>query len=398
MSDEKKSVFNDDMPVTETDKKSLKNDDALQMNESEKGEENTECETESLNSSENGGTSPAPETETKDSQKKGVDDLAERMNIREKMRRCLNYCGWTFIILIISWFTLSFFTIYIPFTTEYYMFFNELSLGIAILISFCFLKASSPKAPFQKKKVPFNHIMMLTSVCIAVGYIGNLISSQFIAFWNVFTNSNVTNEVSDIIMNIDLVQNFLFVGIVAPFLEEFFFRKLLIDRMRPYGELLSVIISSAFFALFHMNFSQLIYAFGVGLVLGCLYYRSDNYIAVTALHSLFNIVMGVIPTVFYGKIMQFFIELEYIQESSEIFSLFREYAVPLILYAVYAIAILALVIVGIVVFASNVKKVRPIKSEYPLQAEDYRFAVLKNPGIIIAAVIVILLTVSSLFV
>ena len=333
---------------------------------------------------------------------------AEKEKSRKKMRKCFNSCGWSVFTLIICWLTASFFVgtvisvfeyagvLAYDFYDRYYMLFNELTLGIAILFAWLVLR-SVPKAEFQKGKFSFGKLMSLFPIAIAMGYAGNIVSNIFITTWNLFTGNEVTNEVSELIMGSDIWISFVFVGIVGPILEELFFRKLLIDRLRPYGEVASVVISASFFALFHMNFSQLLYAFGVGLILGYLYYRSGNFTLTASLHVLFNLVMGVIPMVFYGPILEFYDVIANVTDESEMLSVFAEYIIPFALYGIYALALFALVITGIVFFCSNIKKLKLRKSEYALEKEDYRTALVKSAGMIAAVAVLLLLTVMSLF-
>ena len=339
------------------------------------------------------------------------DDLiaqAEKKKTCKKMRRCFNSCGWALFTMMCCWLTASGFVITIiraldgvgipayDFYVKYYMVFNELTLGIGILIAWLVL-STSPKSQFQKQKFSFGNFMLLFPICIAMGYVGNFISNIFITFWNVFTGNSVTNEVSELIMDTDIWVIFLFVGIIGPILEELFFRKLLIDRLRPYGELASILVSAVFFAFFHMNFSQLLYAFGVGLILGYLYYRSGNFVLTVALHALFNILMSAVQMLLYEPVMEYYAKVATITEESEMYALLSEYLVPLALYGIYLLAIFALVIVGIVFFCINIRKFKPQKSELALEKKDYRSALFKSSGMIAATVILLVLTISSLF-
>ena len=45
------------------------------------------------------------------------------------------------------------------------------------------------------------------------------------------------------------------------------FRKLLIDRIVPFGQRVAVVVSGLAFGLFHGNFYQFFYAFSLGAVL-----------------------------------------------------------------------------------------------------------------------------------
>lgn len=333
---------------------------------------------------------------------------AEKALVLKKMKRCFNSCGWALFALIFGWFGAIIITqaifIYLEQSNivsyelynKYYMIFNELTLAFGMAIAWLIIRRT-PKKDFAKQKISLNTFMILFSFCMAIGYIGNLISSQFISVWNFVTGNEVVNSVSELISSSDIWVTFLFVGIIGPILEELFFRKLLIDRMRPYGEVPAILISAAFFGMFHMNFSQFLYAFGIGLVLGFLYYRTGNFVITTALHALFNIVMSAIQMLFYAPLMEFLTKLEAMGIEEDIFPLLQEYAIPLLLYALYSLAIFGLVIAGIVLFCMNVKKIKLRKNEHSLEFSDYKNVLLKSPGVIAAVVLLMVLMITSLF-
>ena len=76
----------------------------------------------------------------------------------------------------------------------------------------------------------------------------------------------------------------LFLAVLAPCIEEFLFRRSLIDRLSVYGEALSVVVSALAFGLFHGNLSQFFYAFFLGLLFGYVYLRTGRLRYTIALH------------------------------------------------------------------------------------------------------------------
>lgn len=79
----------------------------------------------------------------------------------------------------------------------------------------------------------------------------------------------------------------VFLVILAPIVEEFLFRRQLIDRTVRFGEKSSIVFSAFSFALFHMNLYQFFYAFGLGLLFGYVYTRTRRlrYTALRLEHS-----------------------------------------------------------------------------------------------------------------
>lgn len=326
---------------------------------------------------------------------------------RKKMRICFNRCGWALFALIGFWmFLMVGVSAFVGATAQVgsplYQFYNdnllllnEATLGIAILVSALILK-SVPKAPFEKKSFSAKRFFTVLLICFAVGSAGNMIGNAWISVWNGLTGNEVSNEVADLMMEMEPWQVFLSAGILAPILEELFFRKFLIDRMRPYGEVTCMLVSGILFALFHQNFSQFFYAFGVGAILACVYYRSGKYLHVMLLHLMFNIISGVLPSLLIVKLMPYLEAFETGSEQ-EILALTAEYAVPLLFYLFILLLMGTFTIAGVVLIILNAKKFRPESGSVMLNAKEKRKAAFLNPGIIVSVALLLIITILSLF-
>lgn len=87
--------------------------------------------------------------------------------------------------------------------------------------------------------------------------------------------------------------NILIAVIMAPIVEELFFRKLMMDRLLGFGEIPAILFSGLAFGLFHGNFSQFFYAFGMGLLFAYVYARTGRVTYTIACHMIINL-MGVV--------------------------------------------------------------------------------------------------------
>ena len=75
------------------------------------------------------------------------------------------------------------------------------------------------------------------------------------------------------------------------------FRKLLIDRVVKYGEFVAILTSGLMFGLFHGNFSQAIFAMGLGMFFSFIYIRTGKIGYPILLHMIINLSTSVV-TVF----------------------------------------------------------------------------------------------------
>ena len=112
----------------------------------------------------------------------------------------------------------------------------------------------------------------------------------FIEMW-----FGIENNISDVLLDIEGLDSFinciLFfieVAVVPAIFEELFFRKSMINLTRNFGEKFSIVFSSFIFAIIHLNFSQAIFAFLMGLILGILYVKTGTMKYNCMLHLLNN--------------------------------------------------------------------------------------------------------------
>ena len=91
--------------------------------------------------------------------------------------------------------------------------------------------------------------------------------------------------------------------IMAPILEEYVFRKILIDRTIKYGQGVSVVVSGLMFGLFHGNFNQFVYATVVGMFFAYVYVKTGNVKYTMGLHMAMNFMGGVVATGIVKKML-----------------------------------------------------------------------------------------------
>ena len=136
----------------------------------------------------------------------------------------------------------------------------------------------------------------------------------------------------------------------APVVEEFLFRKVLIDRVRKYGNGIAVVLSGLLFGLFHGNFTQFFYAAALGMFFALIYVRTGRIRNTILLHMTMNCIGTVIP-LFFGKYLNRIEELQSILESGDhakLIGLLRD-MLPLFIYVGFMyIAVIAGIVLLIV--------------------------------------------------
>jgi len=138
------------------------------------------------------------------------------------------------------------------------------------------------------------------------------------------------------------------VVIIAPLFEEIWVRGIMYDALKPYGTGMAIIISSIIFGLMHGNIYMFFYTTALGFALGYIRYATNSLFVVTALHAVVNSVAA--------GILVFISLSQMTNDESRVINT---------LYNIYIIAVLALIVVGIIVFLARIPKIRKYRFENP---------------------------------
>ena len=207
-------------------------------------------------------------------------------------------------------------------------------------------------------------------MCFGLGFAGNLIGQMVQQLFTLLTGLSPTNPLESLLDGA-LLPQIVCIGIAAPVVEELLFRKLLIDRLHRFGDRTALFVSALVFGLLHGNFSQLFYAFGIGLLLGYLYCRTRQLGYTILLHMAVNL--------FSGVLLPLLIE-----------------ALGEVAAGMLSFALIALYVWGIVLFAGGVKHASFAPGAEPLSRRDGRL-IFGNPGMICYLVLCAGMCVYALF-
>ena len=146
-----------------------------------------------------------------------------------------------------------------------------------------------------KKRMRLRHLLLFLLIAYAVMYLTNLIGTSINLITDLLTGTSSSTGALELIDGSPLLYTILFAVILGPLVEELMFRRLVLTRLLPYGERAAVLGSALFFALFHGNLSQIIYAFAVGAIFGYVYVSTGRLRYPALLHMLLNFFGSVIP-------------------------------------------------------------------------------------------------------
>lgn len=214
-----------------------------------------------------------------------------------------------------------------------------------------------PSVEIQKTKISIGKWVVTLVMGYALVYILNITGVLLTSVLGVVIGNPVGNPFEEVAMEMSPLTSFFLVVLCAPIVEEYIFRKIIIDRSVRYGEKTAIVLSAFMFALFHGNLNQFVYAFGLGMFLGFIYVKTGRLVYTITLHAAVNF-MGTMPAIWIMK-MEVFTKLgDLTGDVEEMLELFANYSSQIILYMLYLIFILGLVITGIVFWGLHFKKIK----------------------------------------
>ena len=147
---------------------------------------------------------------------------------------------------------------------------------------------SMPKKDLPKSKLKLEEFIILFAIAQAFMLIGNTIGTTLNAFFAEIKGEEISNSTSELIENSPMWITVLVAVIIGPIIEEFIFRKLMIDRLSRYGVGITIFISGFSFGLFHGNFYQFFYAALLGMLLAFITLKTGNWLYSVIMHVIIN--------------------------------------------------------------------------------------------------------------
>lgn len=166
------------------------------------------------------------------------------------------------------------------------------ALSIGLLVSYLpyFIKnnfGSQDKSDWEKRKLTTSQFVSFVLIILFFNVVSYFFISGIDNSFNTlgYTIFKVGPRVTDIY---DTLSLFIYSLILAPIFEELIYRDFILKRLRRYGEVFAIVISSLLFGLIHGNISQFISSFLLGIVLGYVYIITNSVKTTIFLHLVNN--------------------------------------------------------------------------------------------------------------
>ena len=225
---------------------------------------------------------------------------------------------------------------------------------------FLIIIKKTPAIPREKKRMSAGSFICSSFMVVSCIYVFNIITIVIITAIEYALDITVPNRLATSLVNSNFALTVVSNVIVAPVLEELIFRKMLCDRLAPYGERQAVFFSALAFSLFHANLQQMLYAFALGYIFGVIYVRTGKIIYPIILHGIVNLV-GSVPGLLVLKhdvsgVLERFSLISESGDTAALIEYFAQNAHIIIPYLLYSFFLLFSVLAGTVLGLVFLKK------------------------------------------
>lgn len=150
----------------------------------------------------------------------------------------------------------------------------------------------------ESRSLKWYEFICLLVMCLTSMYIFNIIGTMINYILGMLTGNMNLNPLNNVIGEIDVLPTILIAGIASPIVEELVFRKVLLDRLRKYGDVIAILVSGLCFGLYHGNIAQFLYASALGFIFAYVMIRTGRIRYTIALHICINILgTGILPQI-----------------------------------------------------------------------------------------------------
>lgn len=165
---------------------------------------------------------------------------------------------------------------------------NILVFIISLIVPTLFVMSYIPKSDKQKEKLDIK--LSIKSILVAVPIVAIIQILLSLLLEKLGLNYDIIDKINlyDSSSIISKILFFIQIAILPAIFEELFIRKAVLNYSKKYGNIFAIIASALLFSLIHLNISQSIFAFIMGVILAIIAIRTDSIIPTSIIHFLNN--------------------------------------------------------------------------------------------------------------
>lgn len=229
--------------------------------------------------------------------------------------------------------------------------------GFPLLI--LLLKKKVPAEKIERRRMTAGQYALSAIICLGLAYASNILGNILTAVVGLATGEAVENQVLSVATSVSPWLVLVYMVLCAPVMEEYIFRKLIVDRTVRYGQEVAVVISGLMFGLFHGNLNQFVYAAVIGMFLAYLYVKTGNLKITISLHMMFNFIGGLLSTQLIKMIdFEGYMEVAAAGDFQAVMEHVMNHLAGWVFYVLFAVFVFGMLIAGIVLFIVSAAKRR----------------------------------------
>lgn len=241
-----------------------------------------------------------------------------------------------------------------------------------------------PAEKLERDKPGAKDFISALLACLPVMYAGNIIGT-LLSF--LLSGGTAENGITSYAMDTNPLKIVVMV-FLAPIIEEYIFRKQIIDRTVKFGEKTAIIFSGITFGLFHQNFFQFFYAFGIGVIFAYVYIHTGNIRYTMIMHGIINFLGGVAaPFVISLLDLDALNGISSVGDEAEAMKIMKDILPGLAIYFTYAFMLFALSVAGLVILILRLRRLSFDRYPERLQKGERFRTIYLNAGIIIFVIL-----------
>ncbi len=221
-------------------------------------------------------------------------------------------------------------------------------IGMPVLI---LLVRTIPADKVERHRIRAGHFIIAVIMAFGAVYLTNIIGNVITTLIGMLKGGVVQNQLANVTESVSLWTIAFWMVLCAPIMEEYVFRKLIVDRTVRYGEGVAVLLSGLMFGLFHGNLNQFVYAFVLGMLLAFLYVKTGNLKITIAIHMLINFMGGLVSSALMRLIdLDEYLNIVADMDMAAMMSYITENMAGLLAYGGFLIFVFGSLIAGLVLF------------------------------------------------
>lgn len=228
---------------------------------------------------------------------------------------------------------------------------------------FCFMVRQLPDGDVREmKKLSIKELVQYGFMSYAIVYVFNLLTVLLTYVIELIKSGHVISPVEELITDSSPWLTLLCVVIISPVIEEFLFRKIILNKLRDYGDKIAILFTAVAFGLYHGNISQFFYATALGCLFAYLTLKTNRIQYTIFLHIFINAMGSLILPYLIGSGSQ---QWEWIDRLQ-----------------IVSLLVIILVVLGIFFIIKNRKNVNLLEGRIDIPKEEKFKLLWLNPGMI----------------